>query len=887
MRYRRAPKFLAFLLKQVVSDYDEESLLGDFEETYHYRAGETNGATATAWYLWHIAKLVPAHIKESVRWSGNMIKNYFKIALRIIRRHKGYSLINILGLALGMAVCILILFFVRYELSFDTQHRQADHLFRIERVWMGPDGSLRGGFCSVAPSFIPFMEEEFPEIEQIVRTANAGNVRVSLGDKHFIENRMFFAEEDIFEVFSLPLIEGDPSTALREPGTMVISESMAYKYFGSENPMGKQMKLREDDLVQVTGIMKDMPPNMHVHYDFLVSYVSLRGIPYAGGKDDYYLGTTNFSDNVTYSYMRLSQGADIDALRAKIPAFIDKNLGTRKDSDGNTIRASQSTMLLLTPVTDIHLHSRFPNELEPNFDIRYVRLFTIIAIFVLVIACINFMNLSTARATQRAKEVGLRKVVGANRRLLTSQFLGESVFFSFMAILLSLGLVAVVLPFFNNFSGRSLSFGFLLNPMGILILLGVLLTTGLVAGLYPAFYMSAFKSASILRGELTRGVRGVRLRTILVVFQFAISICLIICVGIVYRQMHYLMTADLGFQRDHIVMLPSDSVVRSKWEDIRQELVRSPHIEEATLSKRAPTGMLADAPGFWIEINGERQRSPFGMPHNRVTHDFFKTYNIRIVAGRDFSREYATDLTEAFILNETAVRRLGFASPEEAVGTLIGTFAPNKTGRVIGVAADFNYESLRQQIRPIITYLQPNQVNTVAMRVVRGRIPEALDHLKAVWARFHPESPVKYDFLDDRIVALYRNEAKMMQMFGYFSVFAIIISCLGLFGLASFTAARRTKEIGVRKVLGASLGNITFLLSKEFSRWVLLANLIAWPIAYFSMSKWLNNFAYHVFPGWLEFVLAALLTFLIALLTVSYQSLRAAAADPINSLRYE
>ena len=497
------------------------------------------------------------------------------------------------------------------------------------------------------------------------------------------------------------------------------------------------------------------------------------------------------------------------------------------------------------------------------------------------------MNLSTARATQRAKEVGLRKVVGANRRVLTAQFLGESVFFAFLALIFAIGLVLLVLPFFNNFSGRALSFDFLLNPMGIVILLGVLLATGLVAGLYPAFYISAFKSASILRGELSRGVKGARLRTILVVFQFAISICLIISVGIVYRQMHYLMTADLGFQRDHIVMLPSDSVIRDKWEDIRQNLISSPHIEEATLSKRAPTGLLADAPGFWIEINGERQNSPFGMPHNRVTHDFFKTYNIKIIAGRDFSREYAGDLREAFILNETAVRRLGFESPEQAVGTQIGTFAPNKSGRVIGVAADFNYESLRQEIRPIITYLQPYQVNTVALRVVRGRTPEALDHLKSVWARFHPESPVKYDFLDDRIVALYRNEAKMMQMFGYFSVFAIIISCLGLFGLASFTAERRTKEIGVRKVMGASLGNITLLLSKDFSKWVLLANIIAWPIAYFAMSKWLANFAYHINPSWLEFVLAAVLTLLIALFTVSYQSLRAATADPINSLRYE
>jgi len=417
---KRSPRFLALLLKQFVNDWDEESLLGDFEETYHYKTRETSESKAKIWYLWHIAKLIPTYIQDSIHWSINMLKNYFKIALRIIKRHKGYSFINILGLALGMAVCILILFFVRYELSFDRHHDHADRIFRIERIWTTPDGSVRGGFCSVAPSFIPFMEEEFPEIEHISRTVDGGNVRVSLGDKHFIENRLFFAEEDIFEIFTLPLIEGDPATALKEPATMVISETMAQKYFGTENPMGKQMKLRDDQLVQVTGVMLDMPPTMHVHYDFLVSYISLKGQPYRGG--DYFLGNTNFTDNVTYSYMRLAEGVAIENLQAKIPAFIDKTLGTRKDSDGNTILASQGTSLVLSKVTDIHLHSKYPNELEPNFNISYVRLFTIIAIFVLVIACINFMNLSTARATQRAKEVGLRKVVGANRRILTAQF---------------------------------------------------------------------------------------------------------------------------------------------------------------------------------------------------------------------------------------------------------------------------------------------------------------------------------------------------------------------------------------------------------------------------------------------------------------------------------
>jgi putative ABC transport system permease protein len=883
---RLPPVFLKFLLGQVTCDGDRESLLGDFEETYKWRAGESGVPRARLWYLWQILKLVPSFYFNSIYGSAIMIRNYLKIALRIINKHRGYSFINILGLGIGMAVCILILLFVRYELSFDTYHENSDRIYRLERRWMNPDGSSRGGFGTLAPGFVPHLEEQFPEMEHVVRIFDTGNTRIVYGERRFIEDRVFMADEDIFEVFSIPLIKGDPDTALREPNSVVVSESMARKYFGSEEPMGKQFTVRDDTLFQVTGIMRDCPPNTHFHYDFLGSYISLRrGAP--GNDNDYFLGSRNFSDNVTYVYTRAAEGVTKAGLEARIPEFIDRVLGTREDADGNVLRSSQSTTIFVRPVTDIHLHANTAGEMEPNFDIRYVRLFTIVALFVLVIACINFMNLSTARAAQRAKEVGLRKVVGAHRRILTSQFLGESTFFSFLSLLLALVIVVVVLPSFNNFSGRELALSSILNLNGFLILFGVFAVTGLLAGLYPAFYLSSFKSAAILRGEITSGSRGAALRKALVVFQFAISICLIISVGVVYRQMHFLKNKDLGFDRENIVMLPIDQTIIQRWEDIKPSLMANPSILEAALSKRAPTGRLNDAPGFWIEIDGEVRRNPFGMPHNRVTHGFFRTYNMKIVAGRDFSREFSTDTGEAFILNETAVRRLGLENPQDAVGLRIGTFAPNLKGHVIGVVADFNYESLHNEIRPVITYVIPGSANTASLRVAPGRIQGALAHAKSVWARFHPESPMQYDFLIDRIAALYRNEAKMMQMFTYFSIFAIFISCLGLFGLASHTAARRTKEIGVRKVLGATLANIMLQLSKDFTKWVLVANLIAWPTAYFVMSGWLKNFAYQIRPGWLEFVLAAVLTFLIALLTVSFQSFKAAANDPVDCLRYE
>ena len=417
--------------------------------------------------------------------------------------------------------------------------------------------------------------------------------------------------------------------------------------------------------------------------------------------------------------------------------------------------------------------------------------------------------------------------------------------------------------------------------------MGVFILTGVVSGFYPALYLSAFRPAAILRGELTRGVRGALMRKVLVVFQFAISVALIVGVGVVYKQMRFLQNADLGFQRENIVMLRADEKIKKSWQDFKQQLTGSPHILFATLSKRAPTGRLLDAPGFRVELNGQMLTNPFGMPHNRVDYDFFKTYGMEIIAGRDFSIEYPTDANKAFILNETAVRRLGLERPEDAVGMPIRTFAPFLSGNVIGVVKDFNYESMHHEIIPVITYIQPIQANTVSIRIASGRIKEALRDAEAAWRRFNPEYPFQYDFLDDRIAEQYRNEERMMQMFGYFSLFAIGIACLGLFGLASFMAEKRTKEIGIRKVLGASLSNIMILLSREFTVLVLIGNIIAWPLAFFAMNAWLNNFAYKTGIGWVVFAVAGFLTLAISLLTVSYQAIKAGLTDPAVAIRYE
>jgi len=814
-----------------------------------------------------------------------MLKNYIKVTLRNIKKYKGYSFINILGLALGMAVCILILIFVRYELSYDKYHEHSDRIYRLERRYFNPDGSIGGGFATLAPSFSPYLEKDFPQMEHVVRMFDPGNTLIRYGDVKFIEDRFYFAEHDIFEVFTIPLIRGDPAAALSEPNSLVLSESMAKKYFQDVDPIGKQVKIDQTGLFQVTGIMKNTPSNAHAHFDFLASYITLKGL-YGSNENDYFLGTRNFSDNVTYMYMRLTPNADLEEIKSRIPAFIDEYMGTRKDRDGNIIRASQSTTLIFQKVTDIHLHSNTRSEHEPNSDYRYVALFALIAVFVLIIACINFMNLSTARATKRAKEVGLRKVVGADRRLLTSQFLSESLVMVLFAILLALLCVGLLLPYFSSFSGRDLNLGLLFSPFGILMVLAVFVVTGFASGFYPALYLSSFRPATILRGEVTRGTRGVVMRKALVVFQFAISIALIVCVGVVFRQMRYIQTADLGFQREDIILIPADGVVIENWMQFKQNLLASPEILQATLSKRAPTGRLGDAPGFRTEVYGESKTSSVYMPHNRIEHDFFKAYDIKIIAGRDFSIEHSTDATEAFIINELAVQQLGWKRPEEALGAPMAVSGRRK-GSIIGVVANFNYESLHNQMVPIVSYVRIEEANTVSLRVAPGKIPEAVRYAEGVWARLHPESAFSYDFLDDRIAALYRNETRMMQMFGYFSLFAIFIASLGLFGLASFTAEQRTREIGIRKVLGATVTNILFLLSREFTTWVLVANVIAWPVAFLAMRAWLNNFAYRISIGWMEFALAGVLTFLIALCTVSFQSVKAGLTNPADAIRHE
>jgi putative ABC transport system permease protein len=817
-----------------------------------------------------------------------MFKNYLITGWRNILRSKGFSLLNIAGLAVGLAVCLLILLYVRAETSYDAYHTHVDRIYRVQNAWLKPDGSIQGEFATLAPSFAILLRNDFPEIERLARTWNPNGLVVKAGEKTFTEERFFFAEPEIFDILALPFVQGDPATALKDVGGIVLSRTTARRYFGDADPMGLSLILPSQNNLEfrVTGIMEDTPRLSHIHFDFLASYITLKG-RFGSGDSDYFLGPRNFSDNVTSVYVRLAARGGGPALQAKIPDFLDRHFPARKDEQGRLVKVSESVTLHVQKVKDIHLYAHTRSDFEPAGDYRTVRLFTAIALFILAIACVNFVNLSTARGIKRAKEVGLRKVVGAARRTLAAQFLGESFLITFLALLLAIALVMLALPAYGRFVDHPFGAASLFSPVGLTLLLVGFLLTGLAAGIYPALYLAAFRPSTILRGELTRGRGGAALRKSLVVFQFAISIALIFAVTVIARQTRFLRTADLGYARDNIICVPVEPAVSRRWTDLKAALLREPAVLSATLSKRAPAGRLLDSPGFWAEVDGERIQSAFGMPHNRVEQDFFKTYGMTLVAGRDFSEDIPTDAAEAFILNETAVRRLGIKSPEAALGMSFGTFAPDRTGRVIGVVRDFNYESLHRAVVPIVTYIAPNQANTLSLRIAPGSLAKVVRHVQSVFDSINPAGPVKYDFLSERLAALYRSEERAMKMFFFFSLLAIGVGCLGLFGLASFSAERRTKEIGVRKVLGASAPAIAGLLSREFVRWVVVANVVAWPVAAFGMHRWLQGFAYRVPLGIAPFVLSAMLALVVALMTVSYQAVRSALSDPVKSLRYE
>ncbi len=816
-----------------------------------------------------------------------MLRNYLKIAIRKLLKYKAYTFINILGLAIGMACCILILLYIQDELSYDGFHENADRIFRVSRQWFNPDGTSSLHLGHVAPPIAPLLKNDFPDIILAARLIGGGTTLVRYEARYFEEARFYFADPEIFDVFTLPFVKGDPKTALLDPNSVVITEEMATKYFGNVDPINQVINIDGETDLKVTGVMKNIPRNSHFHVDFLGAMKLLEQF-FGADVFQYNWGSNNYA-----TYLLLPKDYDRQQLEAQFPAFLDRHLTAayqRETGQPPPQQPSQGNRLHLWPLTDIHLYSHLDSEIEPNGDIKNVYIFSSVAFFILLIACINFMNLATARSANRAREVGLRKVVGADRLRLVNQFLGESIVLAFISLLVAILFVEISLPTFNSFVGKELGLSASRNLAASLALAGIAVLVGILAGSYPAFFLSRFQPAVVLKGKSNSQAGHAALRKGLVVFQFAISIILIISVGVVNSQLEFCRTKNLGLNKEHVIILPSSEQMIQKFSDFKNRLRQHPNIIGVTASKRVPSARLLDSSGARMSDGANSEPIHFRIANVRVDHDFIPTYGMEIMAGRNFSTEFPTDSTQAFILNETAVKQLGWRSPQDAIGKPFGY--GNRDGRIIGVVKDFHYESLHVPIAPVVMYIVPPSFNSISVRIRPEQTQDmasTLSFLEKVWQEYRPNFPFTYSFLDDRYEQLYQSEHKLGQMFSAFSALAVFIGCLGLFGLASYTAEQRTKEIGIRKVLGASVSSVVLLLTKDFTKLVGVSTPLSWFIAYYAMNTWLEGFAYRIdLPSqFLTFLVAATLALIIAVVTVSVQAVKAALANPVNSLRYE
>ena len=812
-----------------------------------------------------------------------MLKNYLTIAVRNILRHKTYSFINIFGFTIGIASCLLILLYIGHQLSYDRFHEKADRIYRIA-------GEARIGTAeaviaiSPAPAAAGF-RDEFPEVEDATRFFNPGEQVTRYQDKLFNETGLFYADGNFFDVFDFELLQGDPTTVLLEPNSVVVTQEAALKYFGNEAAIGELLTIGDDNTAyKVTGIVQNPPDNSHFNFNMLLSMSSSER-----GKSDVWLNL------FLYTYIVLREGNSPEALEAKFPGLYQKYMAPQLqqfagisweefEEQGNKIA------LFLQPLTSIHLHSNVENELQPGGNPVNLYIFSMIALFILLIACINFMNLSTARSASRAREVGVRKVLGSAQGNLVRQFLTESILFSILAMILAIGLVELFLTPFNNIAGIKLTFSLFDHWWMAFSLIILTILVGIIAGSYPAFYLAAFKPVEVLKGEVRASKKSGRFRSGLVVFQFAISIGLIISIMLVYRQLEYVSKKDLGFDKENVIIIPNARRLGNQLEAFRQELKQQSQVISASISSAIPAhsgfggtlykGEPPEETDKGFSITEEDQE----FKNFSADYDYIETMKMEIISGRNFSPEFASD-SSAFLINEAVARRFGWEDPVGKDIYVTG-WEGQPRYRVVGLLKDYHLESLHNDISPVVMSLGTTG-NYLLARIQPGDTKRTLAMIEDKWREFAPNIPFGYSFLDEDFDALFRAEQRFGKIVSYFTGLTIFIACLGLFGLVAFTAERRTKEIGLRKALGASVRQIVSMLSREFLVLVLIANVIAWPVAWYAMNRWLEDFAYRIDLGLGTFILAGLLALVIALATVSYQAIKAATANPVEALRYE
>lgn len=807
-----------------------------------------------------------------------MIKNYIKIAWRNLLRSKAFTVLNIAGLSIGLAACLLMGLYVMDELSYDRFHEKADRIVRV--TFRANMSGNKINESSVMPPTAQTLQRDYPEVLEATRLRQSRAFKLVKGDAVFKETAVAFADSNFFQVFSFPLVKGNPKTALLKPNTLVISEKMAQKYFGNEDPIGKTLTNEGYEGLEITGVMAEWPVHSHFHYDFLVA---MAGLPEAK--------VNSWMQSEFFTYLVLPKGYDYQKLQEKLPQMVEKYFGPEiRQAFGMNYAAfrkkGNELGLVLQPLTDIHLYSDFDYDLSAAGDIRYVYIFGAIALFMLLIACINFMNLSTAGASKRAREVGIRKVMGSAKGTLIGQFLLESMLLTAGALVLAVAFVWLALPFFNDLANKDLKLSFTSMPWLLPGLVGLGILVGVLAGSYPAFFLSSFKPISVLKGggSLSYGRRSIGLRSTLVVVQFCISIVLIVGTTVVYQQLHFIQNAKLGYDKEQVLVLQGTSRLGQNEHLLKKQLVQDSRVVDATISGYVPAGPSFNN-NFMVYGDDRADEYTKGIRYD-VDENYIPTLGMTMVAGRNFSREFGND-SSGIILNETAARDMGWG--HEAVGHTV--VRPTNEGtkaayHVIGVVKDFHFKSLHERITPLMMTLGNNS-GAIMVKVKTRDIPSLLTSVKRQWTALAADEPIEYSFLEENFNATYRAEQKTGQILGLFAGLTIFVACLGLFGLVTFTAEQRTKEIGVRKVLGASVTSVVALLSRDFLKPVFIAIFIATPIAWYGMNAWLQDFAYKIELAWWMFAGAGVLAMGIALLTVSFQSIKAALMNPVESLRSE
>jgi putative ABC transport system permease protein len=868
------------LLRFLRNDLAEE-VQGDLEEKFIATAKNKSLRRAKLNYWYEVVNYIrPFAIRKSKfnhLTNYAMFENYFKIGWRNLTKQKMYSAIKVGGFAIGIAACLLIALFIKDELSYDTQYPEGDRIYRVVEVW-DYKGDKGKGVWFQAP-FANALKEDYPEIEMAGRYnsselfgAGSKQIRPADQNENTYEEGFVFVDQEFLQMLNLPMIFGNPAHCLDEPNTLVITQRKAEKYFPNENPIGKLVILNNDPKpYKIGGVIKDFPSNTHLQFDFLIT---LKGVEFWQGEQTYW-GATNYP-----TYIKLKSAADAAQLEKKMLRVIKKYMLPYwiKDGAADADGLAAATKFELQPITDIHLRSEGISDPVQHGDIRFVWLFGAVAGFILVIACINFVNLSTAKSANRAKEVGLRKTVGSHRGNIISQFLTESLLYSFLSFAIGILLAWALLPYFNLLAAKSLIFPWKewqLFPLIIIATVGV----GIVAGIYPAFYLSSFMPVQVLKGNVSKGSKSSITRSSLVVFQFSTSIVLIIATFVIYRQVEYILTKKVGFDKDQVLLIQGTDTLEKNITAFKSELLKLSQVKSASVSDYLPIkGTKRNGNGFWNEGKKTTDKS-VGVQVWRVDHDYINTLGMKIVEGRNFSPDMRTD-SSAIIINQKMAKELGLKDP---IGKRIQNW---QVFNVVGVVEDFHFESLRDKIEPL-AFVLGDQASIVSVKVNTKDMASVIESITGVWKKFSPNQPIRYTFLDESFARMYDDVQRMGRIFTTFAILAIVVACLGLFALSAFMVEQRSKEISIRLVLGASLNSIFNLLTLNFLKLVVISIVIAVPIAWYIMHKWLEDFTYRTEIKWDVFAVAGIMAIVIALLTISYQSIKAALANPVNSLKNE